>query len=61
MNTAELESDWEIRKAKLKQRFADLTDNDFFYLESKKEEMLNKLQVKLGKTKEEISKILDKI
>jgi uncharacterized protein YjbJ (UPF0337 family) len=61
MNTTEIKSKWEIQKAKLKQRFADLTDNDLMYLEGKKDEMLGKLEVKLGKTKEEIRKILDKI
>jgi uncharacterized protein YjbJ (UPF0337 family) len=61
MNTTELKGDWEIQKAKLKQRFADLTDNDLMFLEGKKDEMLGKLQVKLGKTKEELRKILDKI
>ncbi len=61
MNTTELKGDWEIQKAKLKQRFADLTDNDLMFLDGKKDEMLGKLQVKLGKTKEELRKILDKI
>lgn len=61
MNTAELKGDWEVQKAKLKQRFADLTDNDLMFLDGKKDEMLGKLQVKLGKTKEELRKILDKI
>ncbi len=61
MNTTELKGDWEVQKAKLKQRFADLTDNDLMFLEGKKDEMLGKLEVKLGKTKEELRKILDKI
>ena len=61
MNTTELKGDWQIQKAKLKQRFADLTDNDLMFLDGKKDEMLGKLQVKLGKTKEELRKILDKI
>ena len=61
MNTAELKGDWEIQKGKLKQRFAELTDNDLMFLDGKKDEMLGKLQVKLGKTKEELRKILDKI
>ncbi len=61
MNTAELKGDWEVQKAKLKQRFADLTDNDLMFLDGKKDEMLGKLEIKLGKTKEEIRKILDKI
>jgi uncharacterized protein YjbJ (UPF0337 family) len=61
MNTTEIKGDWEIQKAKLKQRFADLTDNDLMFLEGKKDEMFGKLQVKLGKTKEELRTILDKI
>jgi uncharacterized protein YjbJ (UPF0337 family) len=61
MNTTELKGEWEIQKANLKKRFAELTDNDLMYLEGKKDEMLGKLQVKLGKTKEELKTILDNI
>ncbi|MBC7525831.1 MAG: general stress protein CsbD [Flavobacterium sp.] len=61
MTTTELNGDWEVQKAKLKQRFADLTDNDLMFLDGKKDEMLGRLEIKLGKTKEEIRKILDKI
>lgn len=61
MNTAELKGDWEIQKGKLKQRFAELTDNDLMFIDGKKDEMLGKLEVKLGKTKEELRKILDKM
>ena len=58
MNTTELKGDWEVQKGKLKQKFAKLTDNDLMFLEGKKDEMLGKLQVKLGKTKEELHKII---
>lgn len=61
MNTTELKGDWEVQKGKLKQKFAELTDDDLMYLEGKKDEMLGKLQKKLGKTKEEFHKILDKL
>lgn len=60
MNTTELKGDWEVQKGKLKQRFAELTDNDLMFLDGKKDEMLGKLQIKLGKTKEELRKILEK-
>ena len=43
---------------KLKQKFAILTDDDVLLLEGKKEEMLGKIQIKLGKTKEELQKII---
>ncbi|MGL5113441.1 MAG: CsbD family protein [Flavobacterium sp.] len=59
MNTTELKGDWEVQKGKLKQKFAKLTDNDLMFLEGKKDEMLGKLQVKLGKSKEELHKIIE--
>lgn len=49
---------WEARKAMLKQKFAGLTDTDFLFLEGKENEMIEKLILKLGKTKEEIYKII---
>ncbi len=61
MNKLELEGNWEEQKGKLKQKFAELTDNDLLFAQGKKDEMLGKLQIKLGKTKEELLKILAEI
>lgn len=58
MNKTELKGNWNEQKGKLKQKFATLTDNDLMYEEGKREEMLGKLQVKLGKTKEELLEII---
>ncbi|MEN9908008.1 MAG: hypothetical protein RLZZ540_1157 [Bacteroidota bacterium] len=58
MNTIEIKGNWEEQKDKLKQKFAALMDNDMFFLEGKKEEMIVRLQLKLGKTKEEVSEII---
>ena len=58
MNTTSLKGTWEEQKGKLKQKFATLTDNDLLFEEGKKEEMLGKLQVTLGKTKEELHSII---
>jgi uncharacterized protein YjbJ (UPF0337 family) len=58
MNTTELKGNWEEQKGKLKQKFATLTDDDLLFAEGKKEEMMGKLQVKLGKTKEELHTII---
>ncbi|MBK7762880.1 MAG: CsbD family protein [Bacteroidetes bacterium] len=59
MNTTELKGNWDEQKGKLKQKFAALTDNDLLFAEGKKEEMLGKLQIKLGKTKNELHKIIE--
>lgn len=61
MNTTELKGNWEEQKGKLKQKFAQLTDNDLLFVEGKKEEMLGKLQITLGKSKEELLKLIEKL
>ena len=58
MNTTELKGQWDIQKGKLKQKFATLTDSDLLFAEGKKEEMMGRLQTKLGKTKEELHKLI---
>lgn len=59
MNTTGMKGNWNEQKGKLKQMFAILTDDDLLLVEGKKEEMLGKLQIKLGKTKEELHKIIE--
>jgi uncharacterized protein YjbJ (UPF0337 family) len=58
MNGTGIIGSWNERKSKLRQKFGFLSDNDLNFEESKKEEMLIKLQIKLGKTKEELLKII---
>jgi len=59
MNTTELKGNWNEQKGKLKQKFAELTDDDLLFAEGKKEEMLGRLQIKLGKSKEELHSIIE--
>ncbi len=58
MNKEEVKGVWDEQKGKLKQMFANLTDDDLLYVEGKKDEMLGKLEIKLGKSKEEMNKII---
>ena len=60
-NKTELMGNWNETKGKLKQKFAMLTDNDVMMVEGKQDEMLGRLQVKLGKTKEEIYKLISEL
>ena len=48
----ELKGNWNEVKGKLKQRYGQLTDNDLSFSEGKEDELLGRLQQKLGKTKE---------
>lgn len=58
MNKTLVKGNWNEQKGKLKMQFAALTDDDLMYAEGKKDEMLGKLQIKLGKTKDELDKII---
>ena len=53
-----LKGNWNEQKEEFKQKFAILTDNDLMFTDGKRGEMLRKLEVKLGKTKEELEKIM---
>jgi uncharacterized protein YjbJ (UPF0337 family) len=58
MNTIEVKGNWNEQKGKLKKKFGYLTDNDLMFEEGRKEEMLGKLQIKLGKSKDELVKLI---
>ena len=57
MNVAEINKEWFELAIKLKQNFATLTDEDLKCEEGKIEETLEKIQIKLGKTKVELATI----
>jgi len=56
-----LKGSWNEAAGKLKQQFANLTDDDLLFQKGKEEELLGRLQNKLGKTKEEIRKMISKL
>ncbi len=58
MYNTEAKGSWDEQKGKIKKRFAILTDNDLMFETGKVEEMLGRLQMKLGKTKEELRLII---
>jgi uncharacterized protein YjbJ (UPF0337 family) len=58
MNTTELLGNWNVTKGKLKQQYATLTDDDLLLVDGKHDELMGKLQAKLGKTKEELHKLI---
>ena len=54
MDKLELKGKWNEMKGKAKQQYADLTDDDLRYEEGKDDELIGRLQQKLGKTKDEV-------
>ena len=57
-NLTQLKGNWNETKGKLKQQYAMLTDDDLLLVEGKQDEMLGRLQTKLGKTKEELQTLI---
>ncbi len=60
-NLTEFKGDWNQIKGKLKQKFGMLSDNDLLFAKGKQDEMLGRLQVKLGKTKAEVHKLISEL
>jgi len=59
VNTSEIKKNWSKQEGKLKQKFAIVTDNDLTFEVGTKEEMSGVLQVKWGKPKEELHRIIE--
>ncbi|MBT1686667.1 CsbD family protein [Dawidia soli] len=59
MTTLDLKGRWNEVKGKLKQKYGELTDDDLAFAEGKEDELLGRLQQKLGKKKEEIRKMIE--
>ncbi|MXN89718.1 CsbD family protein [Flavobacterium sp. Sd200] len=53
-NSTEIKGTWDELKGKLKQKYAELTDDDLKYEEGKDDEMWGRLEQKIGKAKKEI-------
>ena len=58
MTKLQFKGSWNEVKGKLKQKYAQLTDDDLLFSEGKDDELLGRLQAKLGQTKEEVRKAI---
>lgn len=56
MNQLTLKGNWNIAKGKLRQKYANLTEDDVAYIEGKEDELLGRLQKKTGQTREQIER-----
>ena len=52
---------WNEVKGKLKQKYGQLTDDDLAFAEGKDDELLGRLQQRLGKTKEDLRTEIEKL
>jgi uncharacterized protein YjbJ (UPF0337 family) len=58
MTTLEIKGDWNITKGKLKQKWANLTDDDLRYVEGQEDELLGRIQKRTGQTREAVEKAM---
>ena len=56
-----IKGNWNQMKGKLKQEYGQLTDDDLTYQEGKEDELLGRLQERLGKTKSEVKDMIDRL
>jgi uncharacterized protein YjbJ (UPF0337 family) len=56
-----MKGSWNELKGKIKQKYGNLTDDDLVFSEGKEDELLGRLQKKLGKSKEEVRQIIEKL
>jgi uncharacterized protein YjbJ (UPF0337 family) len=61
MNKVQFKGSWNEIKGKLKQSFGNLTDDDLVFAEGKDDELIGRLQKKLGKTKDEIRQMIERL
>ena len=56
-----IKGNWNEIKGKIKQEYGELTDDDLTYTEGQEDELIGRLQQKLGKTKSEVKDMIDSI
>ena len=61
MTNLQIKGSWNEIKGKLKQKYGQLTDNDLAFAEGKEDELLGRLQQKLGKSKEDLRKEIESL
>lgn len=54
-----VKGNWNVVKGNLKQKWADLTDDDLLYEEGQEDEVLGRIQKKTGETKEDVNRFID--
>jgi uncharacterized protein YjbJ (UPF0337 family) len=61
MTNLQFKGSWNEVKGKLKQKYGQLTDDDLAFTEGKEDELLGRLQQRLGKTKELLRKEIESL
>jgi uncharacterized protein YjbJ (UPF0337 family) len=55
----QIKGNWNEIKGKLKQKYGQLTDDDLTFAQGKEEELLGRLQQRLGRDKEDLRRTIE--
>ena len=61
MTKLQFKGSWNELKGKLKQQYGNLTDDDLVFSEGKEDELLGRLQQKLGRNKDELRQMIERL
>ena len=61
MTKLQFKGSWNELKGKLKQQYGNLTDDDLTFSEGKEDELLGRLQQRLGKSKDEVRQMIERL
>ena len=56
MNTQTLKGEWNQLKGSVKQKWAELTDDDLTHIEGSRDKLVGRLQERSGRAKEEVER-----
>jgi uncharacterized protein YjbJ (UPF0337 family) len=56
-----LKGNWNVVKGKLKQSYGQLTDDDLAFTEGQEDELVGRIQKKIGSTASDVRHILEKL
>lgn len=59
MSNLQLKGNWNIAKGKLKQKFAQLTDDDLQFVEGKEDELVGRIQKRTGKSEQIVQQAVE--
>jgi len=58
MNTLQIRGNWNIAKGKMKQKLAQLTNDDLQYIEGEEDELLGRFQKRTHRTQQQFDRAL---
>ena len=61
MENLKIKGKWNELKGKVKQSYANLTDDDLLYEDGKEDELIGRLQQKTGKARDEVIRWLNEL